>query len=84
MADLPYYHPYSFRDTIEAYGEAHCKNAAEFKAWSLNLGHNKPTTSMLNYGYMDVRQQGDLINKIGKSYGDADMLAQILAAVKSK
>lgn len=81
-AGLPYYSPHRFRDTIESYGEHHCKTPAEYKAWSLNLGHTKPTTSMLNYGYMDVRQQGELLNKVGKTSGDDDILAQILAEVR--
>jgi hypothetical protein len=37
---------------------------------------------MLNYGYMDVRQQGDLLSGVGKTDNDTDMLAKILAAVK--
>jgi len=38
-ADLPYYNPHSFRNTLVRLGENLCQTPEEFKAWSQNLGH---------------------------------------------
>jgi integrase len=40
-ADLPYFNPHSFRNTLVQFGQAVCKTPEEFKAWSQNLGMKK-------------------------------------------
>lgn len=50
-AGLPYFHPHSFRDTLAQLGERIC-TTEQYKAWSLNMGHEKPMTTLRNYGKM--------------------------------
>ena len=49
-ADLPYFNPHSFRNTLVRLGQAVCQTPEEFKAWSQNLGHDKVLTTFLSYG----------------------------------
>jgi len=49
---LPYYNPHSFRRMIvhEMYNRG--LSVQEFKAWSLNLGHENPQTTLTSYGQL--------------------------------
>ncbi len=40
-AELPYFNPHSFRNTLVQYGQMQCKSPEDFKAWSQNLGHEQ-------------------------------------------
>jgi integrase len=61
---LPYFHPHSFRRTLAQLGEARCKSAEEFKAWSQNLGHEKVLTTFLSYGSVTRNRQGEIIRSL--------------------
>lgn len=65
-ADLSYFNPHSFRNTLVQLGEKTCKTPEQFKAWSQNLGHDGVLTTFLNYGYVPTRRQGELIHGLGK------------------
>ena len=60
-ANLPYFNPHSFRDTLVQYGERNSPNIEVFKAWSLNLGHANIGTTLNSYGSMSANRQAELI-----------------------
>jgi integrase len=60
-ADLPYFNPHSFRNTLVRLGQSACQTPEEFKAWSQNLGHEKVLTTLMSYGYVDSSRQGEII-----------------------
>jgi len=60
-AGLPYFNPHSFRNTLVQLGQEICKTPEEFKAWSQNLGHEKPLTTFLDYGEVACQRQGEII-----------------------
>jgi integrase len=65
-AGLPYYRPHSFRDTLALYGETHSPSIEHFKAWSVNLGHERITTTLTNYGSMSSHRQRELVRSMEK------------------
>src|ERR1039458_9867074 len=60
-ADVPYFNPHSFRNTLVQRGQDLCKSAEEFKAWSQNLGHEKVLTTLTSYGEVACQRQGEII-----------------------
>ena len=60
-ADLPYFNPHSFRNTLVRLGQVICQTPEEFKAWSQNLGHDKVLTTFLSYGQVESLRQGEII-----------------------
>lgn len=60
-ADLPYFSPHTFRNTIVRLGERVCKTPEDFKAWSQNLGHEHVATTFSSYGYVEEYRQGEII-----------------------
>ncbi|ASI92522.1 tyrosine-type recombinase/integrase [Vibrio mediterranei] len=77
-AELPYYNPHSFRNTLVRLGEKLCSNAEEFKAWSQNLGHEGVLTTFYSYGEVADYRQAELLKKLAKSSTDtpSDMKEQ--------
>ncbi|MBU2644532.1 site-specific integrase [bacterium] len=65
LADLPYFNPHSFRDTLATLGEKLCQSPEEFKAWSQNLGHERVMTTFFSYGEVQPTRQIELIQKLG-------------------
>jgi integrase len=65
-AGLPYFNPHSFRNTLVQLGEVVCKSPEEFKAWSQNLGHEKPLTTFLNYGEVASQRQGEIMRGLAR------------------
>ncbi|MGR5452882.1 tyrosine-type recombinase/integrase [Vibrio alfacsensis] len=63
-ADIAYYKPHSFRDTLIRLGERLCRSPEEFKAWSQNLGHESVLTSFYSYGVVDDDKQAELLRKL--------------------
>jgi integrase/recombinase XerD len=60
-ANLPYYNPHSFRNTLARLGETVCRTPEEFKAWSQNLGHEGVLTTFQSYGTVPNRRQSEII-----------------------
>lgn len=60
-ADLPYFNPHSFRNTLVRFGQVVCKTPEDFKAWSQNLGHEGVLTTFYSYGEVGNRRQGEII-----------------------
>jgi len=66
-ADLPYFNPHSFRNTLVRLGESLCQTPESFKAWSQNLGHEKVLTTFYSYGEVGNQRQGEIIRDLAKS-----------------
>lgn len=62
-ADLPYFNPHSFRNTLTTLGLSTCKTAEEFKAWSQNLGHSDVLTTFNSYGSVSTERQAEILKK---------------------
>lgn len=60
-ADLPYFNPHSFRNTLAQLGEKLCKSPEDYKAWSQNYGHEKVLTTFMSYGKVPPERQGEII-----------------------
>jgi integrase/recombinase XerD len=65
-ANLPYYNPHSFRNTLVMLGENLCQTPEQFKAWSQNLGHEGVLTTFYSYGDVADYRQAELIKKLNK------------------
>ena len=65
-AGLPYFNPHSFRNALARLGQEVCRTPEEFKAWSQNLGHEKPLTTFLSYGEVQCHRQGEIIHGLSK------------------
>ena len=83
-AGQPYFNPHSFRKTIARLGERVCRTPEEFKAWSQNLGHERPSTTIMNYGDVELCRQGVIMRSFpaaaeGRSPTTEERLARIEA-----
>jgi len=89
-AGLPYYNPHSFRNTLALLAGQRCMTPEQYKAWSQNLGHEKPLTTFLSYGNVEDVRQGEIIAELGapKDQHDSeinmDRLATLLAGKLSQ
>jgi integrase len=91
-ADLPYFNPHSFRNTLTRLGQEVCTTTEQFKAWSQNLGHEQVLTTFLSYGEVACQRQGDIIRSLAKpkqkEQSDAnkitDAVLKILSESQSK
>ncbi len=63
-ADLPYFNPHSFRNTIVKLGQKLCQTPEEFKSWSQNLGHEDVLTTLYSYGHVQQQRQGEIIQQL--------------------
>lgn len=79
LADVPYFNPHSFRNTLVRLGERLCRNPEEFKAWSQNLGHEGVLTTFYSYGDVPDYRQSELLKKLAEPSSDVtpDMEALI-------
>lgn len=89
LAALSYYNPHSFRDTLVHLGEDLCQSAAEFKAWSQNLGHESVLTTFYSYGVIPDYQQAKLLKKLAEpktstSESDSALLERLLAVARGQ
>ena len=64
-AGLPSFGPHSFRKTLGILANEHCKTPEQFKAWSLNLGHDSIATTLSAYCPVSPTRQGELIRAMG-------------------
>ncbi len=60
-AGLPYFHPHSIRKTLAHLAYELNLGLRESKAWSQNLGHEKPMTTWTSYGKIDDNQTGEIM-----------------------
>lgn len=79
---LPYFHPHSFRDTLAQLGERIC-TPEQYKAWSLNMGHEKPLTTMLSYGKMSASRQAEIMRAFSQPVAPAPTPTELAARLAS-
>jgi integrase len=65
-ADLPYYHPHTFRHTLGHLAYEFNLDGKQLKAWSQNLGHENINTTLGSYGTLSPYRQGQVIKKISQ------------------
>jgi integrase len=81
-ADLPYFNPHSFRNTLARLSQEVCRTPEDIKAWSQNLGHEKVLTMFTSYGTVACDRQGDIIRGLATpeypAQSDADKIADAI------
>lgn len=90
LAELPYFNPHSFRNTLVSLGAQLCESPEEFKAWSQNLGHERVLTTFYSYGEVQDNRQAELFKAFKEPRvgvipsGDVTELAKALAEEMAK
>lgn len=88
---LPYVHPHTIRNTLTQLAYKLNLTPEQVKAWSQNMGHDKPLTTLNSYGHVSTERQAEIISALGEakpapasvSYDQA-MAAQIAEMVAEK
>jgi integrase/recombinase XerD len=68
---LPYFNPHSFRHMLAKHAGEICQTPEQYKAWSQNLGHEKPLTTFMSYGTIPIERQMQVLRTIGRKAEDA-------------
>jgi integrase/recombinase XerD len=66
-AGLPPFGPHSFRKTLGVLANVYCRTPEDFKAWSLNLGHENIATTLSAYCPVSPTRQAELIRGMAKA-----------------
>jgi integrase/recombinase XerD len=61
LADLPYFNPHSFRNTLVQFGYELKLDLESWKAWSQNLGHENCLTTFSSYGQITPARHAEII-----------------------
>ena len=56
-----------------------CPNPEDFKAWSQNLGHESVLTTLLSYGAVAPRRQGQIIQTLATGTTPPSVQAEVVA-----
>lgn len=78
-ANLPYFNPHSFRNTLVHIGQIKCKTPETFKAWSQNLGHESVLTTFYSYGEIAPRRQAEIIKNLSIEKSESEVNLQSVA-----
>jgi len=70
-AELPYFHPHSFRKTFVKLGQEVCISPEDFKIGSQNLGHEEILTTFRSYGQVEPERQAYVIKSLGRRDSDS-------------
>lgn len=62
---LPRYTPHSFRHMLALHGDKRCPTRETFKAWSQNMGHTNPLTTVSSYMPVSADSQRAIILGLG-------------------
>lgn len=65
-AGLPAFGPHSFRDTLFKFGGQFCETPEQTKAWSMNLGHEKVSTSINYYCNLSDERHIELMSAMNR------------------
>ncbi|MEQ1950100.1 phage integrase N-terminal SAM-like domain-containing protein [Mesorhizobium yinganensis] len=73
-AGLPYFNPHSARHFLRSVRDMFCRTPEERRAWSHNLGHERESTTELNYAKMTDRRASEIFKqmKIGSFETNAE------------
>lgn len=63
---MPQYTPHALRKTLVKFGDAKCTTMEEWKAWSMNLGHENMATTFNSYLPVTTERQMELIRKMSE------------------
>lgn len=63
---LPYVSPHSVRNTLTQLAYQLQLAPEEFKAWSQNMGHDQPLTTLNSYGHVSSERQAEIIASLGR------------------
>lgn len=63
-AELFYFNPHSFRNTLVTLGEKKCKSPEKFKARSQNLAHERVLTTFTSYGDVQPQRQAEILQQL--------------------
>lgn len=66
-AGLHPFGPHSFRKTLGILANDHCKTPEQFKAWSMNLGHESIATTLSAYCPVSPTRQAELIRGMNQT-----------------
>lgn len=66
---MPSYTPHSFRKTLTHFANTKCTTVEEFKAWSMNLGHENVATTINSYLPVTSHRQMELIRGMSSEAG---------------
>jgi hypothetical protein len=61
---LPYVIPHSVRHTLTQLGYKLQLTPEQFKAWSQNMGHDKPLTTLNSYGHVSIERQAEIMESL--------------------
>lgn len=86
LAALPTFNPHSFRHALVLLGEERCATPEEFKAWSMNLGHESVLTTLSSYGTLPDHRRAAIIKglrdkKARSALDSPDEIAERMAAI---
>ena len=90
---LPYFHPHSVRHTLGHLAQTKCKTPEEFRAWSVNLGHDNVITTFTSYGSVSPLRQSEILQDMqakdteaptATSEPDKETIASVLAFLQRK
>lgn len=79
---LAYTRPHTVRDTLTQLAYRLRLPPEELKAWSQNLGHDSPLTTLNSYGYVTPQRQADILSGLRHpkaTNADADDMAERIA-----
>lgn len=76
---LPYVKPHTVRDTLTQFAYKLQLNPEQLKAWSQNMGHDSPLTTLGSYGPVSSERQAEIINALGQSDGTTDDISTKIA-----
>ena len=92
-AGLPNFHPHSVRHTLGRLAQTKCKTPEEFRAWSVNLGHDNVITTFTSYGSVSPDRQSSLLKEMrvrqdktatNADEPDKETIASVLAFLQRK
>ena len=83
LAELPYFNPHSFRNTLAELGEKMCRTPEEFKAWSQNLGHEGVLTTFYSYGEVQDNRQADIFKQFKEPQEESVTSANVAELAKA-
>ncbi|MEP2470620.1 MAG: hypothetical protein ABJH45_03555 [Paracoccaceae bacterium] len=63
---MPQYTPHALRKTLVKFGDVKCTTMEEWKAWSMNLGHESMATTFNSYLPVTTERQMELIRKMSE------------------
>jgi integrase len=64
---LPYVNPHSIRNTLTQLAYKMNLTPEQVKAWSQNMGHDKPLTTLNSYGHVSTERQAEIIGGLGQA-----------------